>query len=468
MRYKPLLILLAIGCLIGCQQQTVKTVDKDATVKAVASKTKTSKTVASPQPSDVEQEQEPEAEAKPESKQETLKSKLAEAKEPQKAQAKQEVVAPKLDPEIEKIVAAYKAQQKAEADKLAYAADFKELQAGFAQARQKWGQAFSAAKTNEERTKIRAENPAAEYGAKFLALREKYSDVSASIASLSSAMQYGDTQTKEKAVTMLLENAADPTDKIVNSALMMAATYGSDEQKAAAIDKILEPVSKDPKSPESVQTLMLLSSRRMSGENATKVANALKVGIMADLRSNQSANALEALSKVGDEASRKEAVDLLIEHHMDSGAMKRLLNGRATPSASREYLLKEVIKNSTGAAKARGLVALAKYISQRNMYADFYASADEEAKKNLDPAMLEYLMREVDPDESVQLEKDLDTFVSDFKSVMEEAEGELFVMKNLSVGKTAPDIVGSDLDGVEFKLSDYRGKVVFLDFWGDW
>ena len=148
--------------------------------------------------------------------------------------------------------------------------------------------------------------------------------------------------------------------------------------------------------------------------------------------------------------------------------MKRLLNGRATPSASREYLLKEVIKNSTGAAKARGLVALAKYISQRNMYADFYASADEEAKKNLDPAMLEYLMREVDPDESVQLEKDLDTFVSDFKSVMEEAEGELFVMKNLSVGKTAPDIVGSDLDGVEFKLSDYRGKVVFLDFWGDW
>ena len=23
-------------------------------------------------------------------------------------------------------------------------------------------------------------------------------------------------------------------------------------------------------------------------------------------------------------------------------------------------------------------------------------------------------------------------------------------------------------DGVKFKLSDYRGKVVVLDFWGDW
>ena len=28
--------------------------------------------------------------------------------------------------------------------------------------------------------------------------------------------------------------------------------------------------------------------------------------------------------------------------------------------------------------------------------------------------------------------------------------------------------VGEDLDGTPMKLSDYRGKVVVLDFWGDW
>ena len=33
---------------------------------------------------------------------------------------------------------------------------------------------------------------------------------------------------------------------------------------------------------------------------------------------------------------------------------------------------------------------------------------------------------------------------------------------------SAPEIEGNDLDGVAFKLSDYRGKVVVLDFWGDW
>ncbi len=37
-----------------------------------------------------------------------------------------------------------------------------------------------------------------------------------------------------------------------------------------------------------------------------------------------------------------------------------------------------------------------------------------------------------------------------------------------TIGKPAPEIVGRDLSGKSFKLSDYRGKVVVLDFWGNW
>jgi thiol-disulfide isomerase/thioredoxin len=37
-----------------------------------------------------------------------------------------------------------------------------------------------------------------------------------------------------------------------------------------------------------------------------------------------------------------------------------------------------------------------------------------------------------------------------------------------SVGAVAPEIEGSDLDDMEFKLSDFRGKVVMLEFWGNW
>jgi cytochrome oxidase Cu insertion factor (SCO1/SenC/PrrC family) len=39
---------------------------------------------------------------------------------------------------------------------------------------------------------------------------------------------------------------------------------------------------------------------------------------------------------------------------------------------------------------------------------------------------------------------------------------------DLEIGKVAPDIEALDLDSVTFKLSDYRGKIVVLDFWGDW
>jgi peroxiredoxin len=38
----------------------------------------------------------------------------------------------------------------------------------------------------------------------------------------------------------------------------------------------------------------------------------------------------------------------------------------------------------------------------------------------------------------------------------------------LTVGKVAPDIAGSDLDGASMSLSDYRGKVTVVMFSGDW
>ena len=36
------------------------------------------------------------------------------------------------------------------------------------------------------------------------------------------------------------------------------------------------------------------------------------------------------------------------------------------------------------------------------------------------------------------------------------------------IGMLAPEIEAEDIDGIPFKLSDYRGQVVVLDFWGNW
>ena len=54
------------------------------------------------------------------------------------------------------------------------------------------------------------------------------------------------------------------------------------------------------------------------------------------------------------------------------------------------------------------------------------------------------------------------------KELKQQIRRAIDLRESFGVGCTAPDIVGPDLDGVEFKLSDYAGKVIFLDFWGDW
>jgi thiol-disulfide isomerase/thioredoxin len=54
------------------------------------------------------------------------------------------------------------------------------------------------------------------------------------------------------------------------------------------------------------------------------------------------------------------------------------------------------------------------------------------------------------------------------RTLGQEAADRLDVMLNLAVGRPAPEIEGADMDGMPLRLSDYKGKVVVLVFWGSW
>ena len=56
----------------------------------------------------------------------------------------------------------------------------------------------------------------------------------------------------------------------------------------------------------------------------------------------------------------------------------------------------------------------------------------------------------------------------DRETVAQVAEAELFELGQLGVGREAPEIEGPDLQGRPMALSDFRGRVVVLEFWGDW
>jgi hypothetical protein len=57
---------------------------------------------------------------------------------------------------------------------------------------------------------------------------------------------------------------------------------------------------------------------------------------------------------------------------------------------------------------------------------------------------------------------------ADGRGIRASSAQSVFKLERLQEGMVAPDIIGGDLDGVEFALSDYRGKIVVIDFWGDW
>jgi thiol-disulfide isomerase/thioredoxin len=86
---------------------------------------------------------------------------------------------------------------------------------------------------------------------------------------------------------------------------------------------------------------------------------------------------------------------------------------------------------------------------------------------------------ETEPERAAQMmrdaEKQFDRLVTEYgnltvgrSSLGEIARYELDEVRYLSVGSTPRDIVGEDLHGKPLRLSDFKGKVVVLDFWADW
>jgi thiol-disulfide isomerase/thioredoxin len=54
------------------------------------------------------------------------------------------------------------------------------------------------------------------------------------------------------------------------------------------------------------------------------------------------------------------------------------------------------------------------------------------------------------------------------ETLADQARLRLDALRSIAVGKVAPDIQGEDTNGKPMRLSDYRGKVVVLVFWGTW
>jgi hypothetical protein len=141
-------------------------------------------------------------------------------------------------------------------------------------------------------------------------------------------------------------------------------------------------------------------------------------------------------------------IEEAVEHHLGLDEFARFVRGigfyaQGVPAEKRKALLEKIRSQ----AKSPEVKAAALLVMASDAKGGRRGGGDAKAAR----ALLERVIKEHPGTEAAK-----------------SAEGEIFEAEHLQVGMTPPDMEAVDQDGKKFKLSDYRGKVVVLDFWGYW
>ena len=251
----------------------------------------------------------------------------------------------------------------------------------YQKAMQSFSQAYSKAKTQEERNKLFQEKypDRGKYSERFLAIAEKHIDDPAGIDALVWALQLGVTPQGARAKVvgeLLIKNAANP--KIGRVTSLLAYSY------APWAEGVLRTIAE--KNPD----------RTARGQATMSLAQFLN-------------RRIELVRTFKDDPKRAEQMALsLTAQGFDKDAINKLKTTDPDALAKEaEGLFEKIVKDYNDVASGRGTLG-------------------------------------------------------------KTAQGELNEIRNLGIGKPCPEISGDDIEGKSFKLSDYKGKVVVVDFWGDW
>jgi len=174
------------------------------------------------------------------------------------------------------------------------------------------------------------------------------------------------------------------------------------------------------------------------------------------------------------------ALELLGQHHVKNATIGAACDAIArSRSAHAEGLLRAILaKNADPSAQALACFHLSQLLDReaeiiRQLAAEpelaprvlqYYGSAYGEHLSSLKTVELTAKREEV-------YEALLRSFANvkvDEKTMGAIAKQRLFAIRHLAVGRVAPEIQGVGINEKQLRLSDYRGKVVMLSFWGHW
>jgi hypothetical protein len=247
----------------------------------------------------------------------------------------------------------------------------------------------------------------------------------------------------------------------------------TDEERKIAVERLeefslrfLELVEKHPRDPVTIEAAVQVVRVVNAVDSLTQVSWELSTAVFPRRSKEDPGGRLVSL--LLREHARSDKLGLVCER-MTYGIRKGF-----------ETFLREVLKTSPH-RDIRGLacLALAESLNSRFQKLDLVEDRPELAERYEDLFGKDYYeeLRERDrtgarKEVEAFFEKAADTY-GDVKlpyggTVGERAKSQLFEIHHLAIGKEAPDIEGEDQHGTRFKLSDYRGKVVLLDFWQEY
>jgi hypothetical protein len=356
-----------------------------------------------------------------------------------------------------------------EPDKQTPAEQYQALVKEYVDAQQAFFKEYRAAKTQAERQKLIEEmQPKPEkYAAKFLEIAEKNPKDPAAVDSLSwivtavNAAPNAKDNPRAKAVAILLRDhiTSDRLGQVCQS-----LAFGiPDKDGEALLRGVME------KNPSvDVQSEACLALAQIIGQKGT-LANRLKDENMAKRFEQAYGKDFVTEYKKLDPAKLEAENEALFKQFADK-YMTKLKSDRLemvlqrlslNQSKGSELIMRRLLDDNAMDIKpevrGRACIALAGMLKQR---AEGLPDAERKEAEKLNKES-ETLFERV-------VEKYADVKGNRGGNLADDAKKQLFELRFLSKGKPAPEIEGEDLDGKQFKLSDYKGKVVLIDFWGNW
>jgi hypothetical protein len=327
---------------------------------------------------------------------------------------------------------------------------------------QTYAEALAKATTYDERMKVFEEvYPRPERLApRFLELAEKYPQDPVAFDALTwivgNCVRFpGHIQARAQAVAILSKDYAR-SDKV--GPVCQTLANGYDEETELLLKAVL--VQNPSKDVQAEACLALVQQYASRLENAKRLQdNPQMESYFAKFYGQDSVDRLKKtdmakLVAQGERYARQFAEGYLGRMKPDRIALLCQAIGYSTDEVS-EALLRKLLKTDAR-REVQGLASLtlAQKLKRR---LDMTPSGGEATASQVRAESEELLRRASDRFDDVKLAAG--------GTVGDKARLELDDILHLSVGKMAPEIEGQDQDGKKFRLSDYRGKVVLLDFW---